>query len=221
MFRTLTRWTGSPFALIGLAVLLVAGSLGIAEAKKGKNPAATGTLIRSKAVIADNCLPDAQGKIEIFKAGPVEKMTVSVQGMPKNKEFDVFVIQAPDNPFGLTWYQGDIETDKNGKGSQQYVGRFSIETFIVGVGTTAAPVVHHSPIADAAANNAQNAPVHTFHVGVWFNSVQDQVDAGCGSDPPTPFNGDHTAGEQVLTTVPVNVEINGVNQLVGPLAQVQ
>jgi hypothetical protein len=214
MSRPHMRWLGSPFIMIGIALMLVAATtVGITEAKKKKNPDATGTLIRSKAVIADNCLPDAKGTIEIFKEGPVEKMIVSVQGMPKNKDFDVFVIQAPDNPFGLTWYQGDLETGKDGTGSQQYVGRFNIETFIVGVGTTAAPVIHHSPIPDGSINNAQNDPIHTFHVGLWFNSVQDQVDAGCGSDPPTPFNGDHTAGEQVLTTVPVNG--------LGPLAQVQ
>ncbi|HET7095642.1 MAG TPA: hypothetical protein VFI22_19275, partial [Thermomicrobiales bacterium] len=140
MFRRLARRFGSPFVLIGVALLLVATTFGSAESKKNKKPDATGTLIASNA-----CLGDAGGTIKIFKQGNVEKMTVSVQGLPPKTEFDVFVIQQPDAPFGLSWYQGDLETDKNGKGSQNFVGRFSIETFIVAPSSTSAPVIHTGP----------------------------------------------------------------------------
>ena len=43
-------------------------------------------------------------------------MTVDVEGLPPNTEFDFFVIQIPNAPFGLAWYQGDIETDDQGEG---------------------------------------------------------------------------------------------------------
>jgi hypothetical protein len=43
------------------------------------------------------------------------------------------------------------------------------------------------------------APVHTYHLGLWFNSPADAVAAGCPG-ATTPFNGDHTAGVQVLNT---------------------
>jgi hypothetical protein len=215
MFRTLTRWTGSPFVMIGVALLLVVATFGIGEAKKSKKPDATGTLEASNA-----CLGNASGTIKIFKQGPVEKMTVSVQNMPKNTDFDVFVIQQAVGPdFGLSWYQGDLETDKNGKGSQNFVGRFSIETFIVGVGATSAPRPHvDQPFPDASTNPTTN-PVHTFHVGLWFNSPNDAA-AGC-PNTETPFNGDHTAGIQALRTQNVTVNINGVPEQVGPLAQIQ
>jgi len=38
-----------------------------------------------------------------------------------------------------------------------------------------------------------------YHVGMWFDSADDAVAAGCPSTV-TPFNGDHTAGIQVLNT---------------------
>ena len=40
----------------------------------------------------------------------VEHMIVEVSGLPGNTDFDFFVIQVPTAPFGLSWYQGDIET---------------------------------------------------------------------------------------------------------------
>jgi hypothetical protein len=219
MFRTLTRWTGSPFVLVGFVLLLIVGSVGIvniAEGKKSKKPDATGTLEASNA-----CLGNATGTIKLFKQGPVEKMTVSVQNMPKNTDFDVFVIQQAVGPnFGLSWYQGDLETDKKGSGSQSFVGRFSIETFIVGVGATSAPRPHTDPPFPDAGTNPTTNPVHTFHVGLWFNSPADAVAAGC-PNTETPFNGDHTAGIQALRTQDVTVDINGVPEQVGPLAQIQ
>lgn len=58
-----------------------------------------------------------------------------------------------------------------------------------------APILHD---ADAGENPA-TAPVHTHHLGLWFNSPEDAASAGC-PDTVTPFNGDHTAGIQVLST---------------------
>jgi hypothetical protein len=73
------------------------------------------------------------------------------------------------------------------------------QTFIVANGTAPAPVVHdQQPFPDANSNPA-TAPVHTFHLGLWFNSPAEAVAAGCPGNE-TPFNGDHTAGIQVLST---------------------
>ena len=54
--------------------------------------------------------------MRVVSLGPVEVMTVDIQGLPPNREFDFFVIQIPNAPFGLAWYQGDIETDGQGEG---------------------------------------------------------------------------------------------------------
>jgi hypothetical protein len=79
------------------------------------------------------------------------------------------------------------------------VGRFSIETFIVAPGSAPAPVVHDTPPFPDASSNTATAPVHTFHLGLWFNSSVDAAAAGCPG-APTPFNGDHNAGAQALST---------------------
>jgi len=155
-------------------------------------------LVRSTTARTANCLLNAVGHVEVQSLGPVELMEMTVEGLPPNTDFDVFVIQLPNAPFGLSWYQGDIETDDNGVGHQFFFGRFSIETFIVAPGSGPAPQVHNAPIADATTNPA-TAPVHTYHVGVWFNSPTDAAAAGCPASV-TPFNGDHNAGIQALST---------------------
>ena len=47
--------------------------------------------------------------------------------------------------------------------------------------------------------NPATEPVHTFHLGLWFNSSEDAEAAGC-PDTVTRFNGEHNAGIQVLNT---------------------
>lgn len=141
------------------------------------------------------CLPNASGQVTVHSKGTVERMHVEVSGLPPKTDFDFFVIQVPNAPFGLSWYQGDIETNGAGRGVEDFIGRFNIETFIVAPGTAEAPVVH-TPDAD---HNPPTGPVHTYHLGLWFNSPEDAAKAGC-PDRVTPFNGDHTAGIQVLNT---------------------
>jgi hypothetical protein len=156
-------------------------------------------MVRSAAATTAGCLPAARADVEVKSLGPVEKMRVRVKGLPPNTDFDFFVIQVPNAPFGLSWYQGDIETNSHGRGTGVFIGRFSVETFLVAPGSAAAPVVHNRPPFPDASSNPATAPVHTFHLGLWFNSPADAAAAGCPSTV-TPFNGDHTAGIQVLST---------------------
>jgi len=152
-------------------------------------------MVRSSGAVAAGCLLTASGRVTISPRGPVENMHVEVNGLPPNTEFDLFVIQLPNTPFGMSWYQGDIETDSTGRGVGDFIGRFSLETFIVAPGVGAAPVVH---AVDANMNPA-TAPVHTFHLGLWFGSPAAAAAAGCPATV-TPFNGDHRAGIQALST---------------------
>ena len=147
---------------------------------------------------AKTCLPKASATVKITPAGPVELMDVTVQGLPSKTEFDFFVIQVPKAPFGVSWYQGDIETDKNGRGHQQFVGRFSIETFSVAPGSAPAPIVFNGPFPDASLNPPFN-PIQMYHLGLWFGSPEAAQAAGCPATV-TPFNGEHNAGIQVLNT---------------------
>jgi hypothetical protein len=58
--------------------------------------------------------------------------------------------------------------------------------------------VHNNALPDATSNPA-TGPIHTFHLGLWFNDPADAVKAGCPGTV-TPFNGEHNAGIQVLST---------------------
>lgn len=155
-------------------------------------------MVRAAKVVASRCLPNATARVAIQRGGPVEVMDVNVAGLPSNTEFDFFVIQKPGAPFGMAWYQGDIETDQNGEGHARFIGRFNEETFIVAQGAVPAPLVHNNAFPDASPNPVTN-PIHTFHLGLWFNSSLDASKAGCPADV-TPFNGEHNAGIQVFNT---------------------
>jgi hypothetical protein len=172
----------------------VAGSMH-ADASAPKNVFA---MHRSPGTVAAGCLPHARANVVVRRAGPVEVMKVQAKGLPKKTDFDLFVIQVPNAPFGVGWYQGDLETNREGEGHGTFVGRFSVETFAVAPGTAPAPSVHHGPIPDAT-SNPTFGPIHTFHLGLWFNSPKAAAKAGC-ADTITPFNGEHHAGVQVLNT---------------------
>lgn len=188
--------------LVALALLAFAATGAWAVSFANGAPSSTRisfNMVRSAAVDAAHCVPNARAEVVDESSGPVETLTVNVRGLPANTEFDFFVIQVPNAPFGLSWYQGDIETGADGSGHGVFVGRFSIETFIVAPGSARAPDVHHDPPFPDAASNPATAPVHTFHLGLWFGSPEDAVKAGCPGNV-TPFDGDHHAGIQVLST---------------------
>ena len=157
---------------------------------------------------AATCLPKATGKATINPFGASEILHVEISNLPPNTEFDLFVIQVPNAPFGLSWYQGDIVTDQNGVGVGEFIGRFNKETFIVAPGVAPAPLVFPG---DASSNPA-TPPVQTYHLGLWFNSPYDAARAGCAGTV-TPFNGAHNAGIQVLNTA-------GFPNNAGPLRRV-
>ena len=222
-----SRWTRKCALVLVSAAFVLAGTRAMAgqngqggqgdqgEDDQGRPPEEriSFPIVRSAKAEGAGCLADAQGKVTVTSIGPVEIMRVKVSGLPPKTEFDFFVIQVPNAPFGLAWYQGDIETDDEGEASQVFIGRFNIETFIVAPGTAPAPVVHDDgPFPDAATNPATN-PVHTYHLGLWFNSPDDATAAGCPGDV-TPFNGDHNAGIQALSSKNFPADQGPLRQLV-------
>lgn len=144
------------------------------------------------------CVPDAAGTVSIAPGGPVEVMNVRVTGLPPNTDFDFFVIQQPNGPFGMSWYQGDIDTNGAGIGRAKFIGRFSIETFVVAPGSVPAPLTFNNAFPSASPNPA-TGPIQMYHLGLWFNSPTDAGNAGCPTTV-TPFNGEHNAGVQILNT---------------------
>ena len=190
MFKQILFWA-SP-AVAGL--MLTAAPLAAAP----ENLFNTNTFSMVVSAGAKDCLPNAKATVRITPAGPVEFMDVTFTGLAPNTEFDFFVLQVPKAPFGVAWYQGDVETDKRGVGHAQFVGRFNVETFVVATGPAAAPVVFGGAFPDASINPSFN-PLQMYHLGLWFGSPQAAQAAGCPATV-TPFNGEHNAGIQVLNT---------------------
>jgi hypothetical protein len=110
-----------------------------------------------------SCLPAVKGRVTITHTPQlVETMHVEVSGLPANREFDLFIIQVPNAPFGLSWYMGDMLTDSNGEAVSDFIGRFNIGTFIVAPGVAPAPVV----LSDDASRNPATNPVQLYHLGL-------------------------------------------------------
>src|SRR5690348_15376646 len=185
-------------ALTVLAVAALASTPALAGGKDNDRDEFRFDLVRSPALsVFPKFVPNAHGRVNIESVGPVEIMDVAVWGLPPNTDFDFFVIQIPNKPFGLAWYQGDIETNKEGKGYGRFIGRFSIETFIVSLASVPAPVVFNNAFPDASLGPVTGR-IHTYHLGLWFNSPVDGANAGAPGT--TPFNGEGDAGVQVLNT---------------------
>ena len=184
-------------AAVGTVALAAAGLPFVLAGSSSAAPdQTTFHMVRSSGAVAAGCLEGARARVTITQRGPVEVMDVTAWGLPAHREFDLFVTQVPDGPFGMSWYQGDMETNEDGRASGRFIGRFNEETFIVAPGTANAPTPHDA--LDASSNPA-TGPIHTFHLGLWFNSPRVAERAGCPSTV-TPFNGEHHAGIQALST---------------------
>ena len=206
------RWLPKRRLILGVSgAVLVAATLAMGTAVAAKMDRASFKMVVSGG--AATCLPNASADVRIRSVGPVEIMDVDVEGLPPKTDFDLFVIQVPTTPFGVSWYQGDIETNRNGRDHRRFIGRFSIETFAVSPGAVTPPQVHTGGMFPDATEGVTFKPIHTYHLGLWFNSPADAVKAGCPG-AQTPFNGDHTAGIQVLNTSQFPADAGPLRQVV-------
>src|SRR5262249_20864229 len=127
--------------------------------------------------------------------------------LPPKTAFDFFVIQVPKTPFGLSWYQGDMQSDADGDAVQHFRGRFSIETFIIAPGVAPAPQVFKDPPFPDALQNPKTVspdgqtpgPLKPNHLGLCYNAQADAQTAG-RPNTATRFNGDHKAAILVLNS---------------------
>jgi hypothetical protein len=168
-------------------------------------------MVRSQKAATDNdCLKGAKANVDV-RTTPTDNqiMDVTLKNAPKNTEFELFVTQQPNSPFGLSWYQADFETNNQGQGEVRARGIFSEELFAFAPGVVKAPQVDKF---DAEKNPAFD-PVHTLHLGLWFGSPEDAKDAGC-SGAVTAFDGDHEAGIQAFST-------RNFPNLKGPLGEIK
>jgi hypothetical protein len=195
---------------LGLALALVAASaVGGAFASRTlaspKEALAADTTFKFKMVASSanitKCLPHASGNVTIKTGKLNDRMTVEAEGLAPNTGYDLFVIQVPKAPFGISWYQTDLQANGKGEGEATVRGIFDVETFSVSPG---GPTITFPP-------------THQYHLGLWFNDPAVPFNLGCepGQTSPivTPFNGEQHAGIQVLNTA-------NFPDAAGPLSQI-
>jgi hypothetical protein len=167
-------------------------------------------MVRSQAAVDNDCLEGAKANVDVHTTPTDQQiLEVTVNHAPKNTEFELFITQQPNSPFGVSWYQADFETNNQGNGEVRARGIFSEELFVFAPGVVKAPQVDDQD----AEKNPKYDPVHTFHVGLWFGDPKDAKEAGC-SGKVTQFDGDHEAGIQAFST-------RNFPDLKGPLGNIQ
>jgi hypothetical protein len=195
---------------IGIIAVVSLVVVALAAASAFAVDSTTFNMVRSQTAVANNCLEDARAHVNVITTATDQQiMDVTVNHAPANTEFELFVTQQPNSPFGISWYQADFETNNQGQGEVRARGIFSEELFAVAPGSVNAPQVDD---LDAETNPAFD-PVHTFHLGLWFGDPKDAKEAGC-SGKVTQFDGDHEAGIQAFST-------RNFPDLEGPLGNIQ
>jgi hypothetical protein len=186
-FRRITRRT---IVMITACAAIIAGltTYGLTSASAAAQaPSVTFRFMLVASPGIAKCLPNARGQVSIKPGTLNDIMKVELSGMPANSEFDLFVIQYPNKPFGVSWYQSDISTGYDGSGTATVQGIFDRETFSLSPGGA-----------------VTFEPTHQFHLGVWFNDPNLPFQLGCepghGAPVVTPFNGEQHAGIQVVNS---------------------
>jgi hypothetical protein len=194
----------SIIAVLSLVVVALAAAAAFAV------DSTTFNMVRSQTAVDNDCLKGAKANVDVRTTSTDNQiLDITLKNAPKNTEFELFVTQQPNSPFGISWYQADFETNNQGQGEVRARGIFSEELFAVAPGVVNAPQVDD---LDAEKNPAF-APVHTYHLGLWFGSPEEAQAAGCTANV-TPFDGDHEAGIQAFST-------RNFPALHGPLRQIQ
>lgn len=103
-------------------------------------------------------------------------MIVNMNGFKRGLKFDLFTVQRNAAPFGLAWYQTDLEANSS----------TTIKTILVD------QIFGFDP-------DVNLPPTKTFHVGFWFNNPEDAK--ACGFTGFTPFNGENKAGPLAFISV--------------------
>jgi hypothetical protein len=194
--RLLSRPTRPRRSLVLLGVpLLVAAAIAVPTMALSANGSPslvhskTFSLKPSAALTSLSCLQPngktATAKATVTRGSLNDTLTLKLSGFKPNLGFDLFTVQLNAPPFGLAWYQSDIETDSTGAAT------VTIKTILL------------DQIFGFSGGGTQTfAPVNTFHVGFWFDSPQEAQPCLSTPAPTTPFNGEHTAGPLAFITSP-------------------
>ena len=133
-FRTIAATSLIATACVA-AALPASGALHAqATLAKGTGSASRFEMVRSTGAEKAGCLPQARGAVTVVPGDANDLMLIRVAGLPPDTDFDFFVTQLPDAPFGVSWYQSDLHTNASGYGAISVRGIFDAETFSLSPG---------------------------------------------------------------------------------------
>jgi hypothetical protein len=128
------------------------------------------------------CFPYAKAKVTVdltTEAKGKDKFRIDASGLKPNTAFTVFLIEKSGAPFGAAEYIGDFDTNRYGNAHNTF--KLIVEEAF-------------------AFNNETQDRTDLNSVGVWFADPKD--DDGClgAGSPVTGFDGDASAGVQMLNS---------------------
>ncbi len=95
------------WTIVGLSMLIVA----LAATAAFAVDSTTFNMVRSQTAVNSDCLEGARANVDVRTTlTDNQVMDVTLNHAPKNTEFELFVTQQPNSPFGVSWYQADFET---------------------------------------------------------------------------------------------------------------
>jgi hypothetical protein len=137
-------------------------------------------------------------RVSLVKQDLNDKLRIQISNVRPGLTFKLFTVQRspflatgaadPKFPktFGVAWYQSDVKSDKNGRGTAE------IHTILV-----------DEPFAFDGDANVKLAPINTFNVGIWFSSPKDAQPCSVTPVAITPFSETHDAGPMAMISAPV------------------
>ena len=186
---TRPTWLRSPrrrtLALLSVPLLAAAVTVPALQMSASGSPrlvnSKTFSLKPSAALTNLSCLQPAgktaTAKATVTRGGVNDTLKLTLNGFKPNLGFDLFTVQLNAPPFGLAWYQSDVETNAKGQAT------VTIKTILL-----------DQIFGFSGGGTTTFAPINTFHVGFWFDSPQEAQGCLSAPAPTTPFNGEHNAG---------------------------
>ena len=141
-------------------------------------------LVPSSPAIAA-CFPDLNAEVEIELETATkgrDELELKVTGAPANEELTVFLLEMPGSPFGAAQYSGDVITNDQGKGRNEF------------------ELIVEEAFSSTLVNGSR-VRAELNHVGFWFaDPAADDVCFGPGGGAVTPFDGDNEASVQIMNS---------------------
>jgi hypothetical protein len=138
--------------------------------------------------------PTPSASVTVVRGSLADTLYISGKNFQPNLGFDLFTIQRSEllsngqvdpnfTNFGQAWYQTDLQTDAYGN----FNG--NIKTILLDQ-------------IFGFDSDVNLAPTQALHVGIWFDDPNAAAACGFNVNNPTPFNGQHKAGPNVLISLP-------------------